>query len=79
MSAEVIPFPVVPLDPPARPDEPIVVVTDAVCRMNLLMAVYQQPGPRPSAHNILMQFNDILEEPALCEAVGIEKISIKEK
>jgi hypothetical protein len=76
MSADVIRFPVVPNDTPPRPEELMDVVTDALCRMNILMAVYLQPGNRPSPDSILMAINEILEEPALCEPAGIDRVRI---
>jgi hypothetical protein len=76
MSAKVIPFPIVPDEALARPGEPMTVVTTALCRMNLLMAAYLCPGPRPDARYILMKINEILQDPALAEAMGIDQIQI---
>lgn len=77
MSADVIRFPVVPNDTPERA-EPMSVVCDSLCRMHLLMADYLQSHMRRDAHLMLMKINAILEEPELCEAVGIHRIQIND-
>ena len=50
---------------------PKIVVGDALCRMNLLIAAYLQPGARHDAEFILMKIAEILCEPELCEVAGI--------
>jgi hypothetical protein len=77
MRAEIIRFPVVPARTPHRED-PMTVVRDALCRMNLLMSAYVQPRQRYDPEFILMKINEILQEPELSEATGIEKIQIIE-
>jgi hypothetical protein len=65
----------VPNDTPERV-EPMSVVANALCRMNLLIAAYLQPDAPRDADLILMKINEILQEPSLCEAVGIDQIQI---
>ena len=50
---------------------PKIVIADALCRMNLLIAAYVQPGERHDAEFILMKIAEILCEPELCKAAGI--------
>lgn len=64
-------------DPSAT--DPSEIMADAIARMNLLMAVYFEPGVRPSAENVLTAVNRILEEPAVCVAAGIERLKILQR
>ena len=74
MSAKVIRFPIVPND--TQRSHPNEVMADAISRMKALLAVYLEPGSRPSAEYILMAINGILEEPEVCEAAGIKRTVI---
>jgi hypothetical protein len=69
MSADVIHFPVLSART-LQHEEPMAVVCDALCRMNLLMAAYLHPGERYDAEFILMKINEILREPSLYEATA---------
>lgn len=59
--------------------DPSEIMADAISRLNLLMAVYFEPGPSPTAENVLTAVNRILEEPAVCVAAGIERLKILQR